>query len=115
MLFSECDRKAIITKKELVKQQQQLNDAVSKVHSKFKGLIELLNDNRINNEAVFKQLQEDLEQRIPTMGLDEDQEIFIYQKVDETIQNSVAREESVQGVKAAFKEIENDLSVLLKQ
>ena len=112
---TEQQLKAIITKKELVKQQQQLNDAVSKVHSKFKGLIELLNDNRINNEAVFKQLQEDLEQRIPTMGLDEDQEIFIYQKVDETIQNSVAREESVQGVKAAFKEIENDLSVLLKQ
>ncbi|WP_065978149.1 response regulator [Pseudoalteromonas lipolytica] len=112
---TEQQLKAIITKKELVKQQQQLNDAVSKVHSKFKGLIELLNDNRINNEAVFKQLQEDLEQRIPTMGLDEDQEIFIYQKVDETIQNSVAREESVQGVKAAFKEIEDDLSVLLKQ
>ncbi|MCF7501396.1 response regulator [Pseudoalteromonas sp. L1] len=111
---TEQQLKAIITKKELIRQQQQLNDAVGKVHSKFRGLIELLNDNRLNNEAVFKQLQEDLEQRIPTMGLDEDQEVFIYQKVDETIQNSVAREESVQGVKAAFKEIEDDLSLLLK-
>lgn len=111
---TEQQLKAIITKKELIRQQQQLNDAVGKVHSKFRGLIELLNDNRLNNEAVFKQLQEDLEQRIPTMGLDEDQEVFIYQKVDETIQNSVAREESVQGVKAAFKEIEADLSLLLK-
>ncbi|MEQ5874431.1 MULTISPECIES: response regulator [unclassified Pseudoalteromonas] len=112
---TEQQLKAIITKKELLEQQQQLNDAVSKVHSKFTGLIELLNENRINNEAIFKQLQEDLEQRIPTMGLDEDQEVFIYQKVDETIQNSVAREESVKGVKAAFKEIENDLSQLLKR
>ncbi|MEC8225389.1 MAG: two-component system response regulator, partial [Pseudomonadota bacterium] len=112
---TEQQLKAIITKKELLRQQQQLNDAVGKVHSKFSGLIELLNENRVNNEAVFKQLQEDLERRIPTMGLDEDQEVFIYQKVDETIQNSVAREESVQGVKAAFKEIENDLSQLLKQ
>tara|TARA_Y100000782_G_scaffold114335_1_gene150175 strand:- start:7578 stop:8720 length:1143 start_codon:yes stop_codon:yes gene_type:complete len=111
---TEQQLKAIITKKELIRQQQQLNDAVGKVHSKFRGLIELLNENRLNNEAVFKQLQEDLEQRIPTMGLDEDQEVFIYQKVDETIQNSVAREESVQGVKAAFKEIEADLSLLLK-
>mgnify|MGYP000191580453 FL=1 len=111
---TEQQLKAIITKKELIRQQQQLNDAVGKVHSKFRGLIELLNENRLNNEAVFKQLQEDLEQRIPTMGLDEDQEVFIYQKVDETIQNSVAREESVQGVKAAFKEIEDDLSLLLK-
>ncbi len=112
---TEQQLKAILTKKELLQQQQQLNDAVGKVHSKFTGLIELLNENRINNEAIFKQLQEDLERRIPTMGLDEDQEIFIYQKVDETIQNSVAREESVKGVKAAFKEIENDLSQLLKQ
>ena len=112
---TEQQLKAILTKKELLQQQQQLNDAVGKVHSKFTGLIELLNENRINNEAVFKRLQEDLESRIPTMGLDEDQEVFIYQKVDETIQNSVAREESVKGVKAAFKEIENDLSQLLKQ
>ena len=112
---TEQQLKAILTKKELLQQQQQLNDAVSKVHSKFTGLIELLNENRINNEAVFKRLQEDLESRIPTMGLDEDQEVFIYQKVDETIQNSVAREESVKGVKTAFKEIENDLSQLLKQ
>lgn len=110
---TEQQLKAILTKKELLQQQQQLNDAVGKVHSKFTGLIELLNENRINNEAVFKRLQEDLESRIPTMGLDEDQEVFIYQKVDETIQNSVAREESVKGVKAAFKEIENDLSLLL--
>ncbi len=112
---TEQQLKAILTKKELLQQQQQLNDAVGKVHSKFTGLIELLNENRINNEAIFKQLQEDLERRIPTMGLDEDQDVFIYQQVDETIQNSVAREESVKGVKAAFKEIENDLSQLLKQ
>ena len=74
----------------------------------------MLNDNRQNNEKVFKQLQEELEERIPSMGLDEDQEIFIYKKVDETIQKSVAREESVQQVKAAFAEIEQDLSLLLK-
>ncbi|MDC9523690.1 two-component system response regulator, partial [Pseudoalteromonas sp. Angola-31] len=69
---------------------------------------------RINNEKVFKHLQEELEERIPTMGLDEDQEIFIYKKVDETIQNSVARQESVDQVKKAFAEIEQDLALLLK-
>ena len=74
----------------------------------------MLNENRQNNEKVFKQLQEELEERIPSMGLDEDQEVFIYKKVDETIQNSVAREESVKQVKAAFTEIEQDLSLLLK-
>jgi hypothetical protein len=98
----------------LVSQQERLNKVASTVHSKFHSLIGLLNDSRINNEKVFKQLQEELEERIPTMGLDEDQEVFIYKKVDETIQNSVARQESVDQVKKAFAEIEQDLALLLK-
>jgi len=112
---TEQQLRAIMTKQMLESQQQKLNDVASTVHSKFHGLIGLLNENRENNEKVFKQLQEDLEVRIPTMGLDEDQEVFIYKKVDETIQNSIAREESVKQVKAAFTEIEQDLSLLLKK
>ncbi len=112
---TEQQLRAIMTKQMLESQQQKLNDVASTVHSKFHGLIGLLNENRESNEKVFKQLQEDLEVRIPTMGLDEDQEVFIYKKVDETIQNSIAREESVKQVKAAFTEIEQDLSLLLKK
>ena len=112
---TEQQLRAIMTRAALESQQAKLNDAITMINSKFHGLIELLNDNRKNNEAVFKRLQEELEERIPSMGLDEDQEVFIYRKVDETIQNSVAREESVKGVKAAFHEIEQDLSILLKQ
>ena len=112
---TEQQLRAIMTKQMLESQQQKLNDVASTVHSKFHGLIGLLNENRESNEKVFKQLQEDLEVRKPTMGLDEDQEVFIYKKVDETIQNSIAREESVKQVKAAFAEIEQDLSWLLKK
>ncbi|WP_096740159.1 response regulator [Pseudoalteromonas atlantica] len=112
---TEQQLRAIMTKQMLESQQQKLNDVASTVHSKFHGLIGLLNENRESNEKVFKQLQEDLEVRIPTMGLDEDQEVFIYKKVDETIQNSIAREESVKQVKSAFVEIEQDLSLLLKK
>jgi len=111
---TEQQLRAIMTKKMLESQQAKLNAVASTVHSKFHGLISLLNENRQSNEKVFKQLQEELEERIPTMGLDEDQEVFIYKKVDETIQNSIAREESVKQVKAAFAEIEQHLSLLLK-
>lgn len=111
---TEQQLRAIMTKKMLESQRAKLNAVASAVHSKFHSLISLLNENRQNNEKVFKQLQEELEERIPSMGLDEDQEVFIYKKVDETIQNSVAREESVKQVKAAFTEIEQDLSLLLK-
>ncbi|TMP08707.1 two-component system response regulator, partial [Pseudoalteromonas sp. S3178] len=111
---TEQQLRAIMTKKMLESQQAKLNAVASTVHSKFHGLISLLNENRQSNEKVFKQLQEELEERIPTMGLDEDQEVFIYKKVDETIQNSIAREESVKQVKAAFAEIEQHLSVLVQ-
>ena len=110
---TEQQLRAITTKQMLVSQQERLNKVASTIHSKFHSLIGLLNDSRINNEKVFKQLQEELEERIPTMGLDEDQEVFIYKKVDETIQNSVARQESVDQVKKAFAEIEQDLALLL--
>ncbi|MEM5550954.1 response regulator [Pseudoalteromonas neustonica] len=110
---TEQQLKAILTRKKLEQQETKLNEVVDMVHSKFHGLMDLLNENRLSNEAVFKRLQEELEERIPTMGLDEDQEIFIYQKVDRTIQNSVAREDSVKNVKAAFQEIEQDLAQLL--
>ncbi len=112
---TEQQLRAIMTREALELQQTKLNDAITMVNSKFHGLIELLNENRKSNEAVFKRLQEELEDRIPTMGLDEDQEVFIYQKVDHAIQKSVAREESVKGVKAAFYEIEQDLSTLLSK
>ncbi|MFM9597913.1 hypothetical protein ACKI1O_52540, partial [Streptomyces scabiei] len=82
---------AILTSKKLESQQDNFNNVVTMLHKKFQGLIELLDKNRVANEAVFKRLQEELEERIPSMGLDDDQEMFIYQKVDQTIQNSVAR------------------------
>lgn len=112
---TEQQLRAILTSQKLKAQQASFNDVVTMLHKKFQDLIELLDSNRINNEAVFKRLQEELEERIPSMGLDDDQEMFIYQKVDQTIQNSVAREASVKGVKAAFHEIEQDLSLLIRK
>ena len=106
---------SILTKKELEDQQLNLAEVISMVHSKFTGLMTLLDDNRKHNEEVFRSLQEQFENRIPTMGLDEDQEIFIFSNVDEAIQNSVAREESITKVRAAFSEIEADLSLINKK
>ncbi|GAB0112364.1 response regulator [Pseudoalteromonas distincta] len=111
---TEQQLRAIMTKNMLESQQARFNAVVNAVHSKFDSLIKLLNDNRQNNEKVFKLLKKELEEQIPSMGLDEEQEVFIYKKVDETIQSSIAREESVKQVKSALNEIEQDLSLLLK-
>ncbi|TLX52103.1 two-component system response regulator [Pseudoalteromonas ruthenica] len=104
---------AIMTKQALQKRQAQLEEAVSRIEAQFRELISAVNQTRSDNEKVFRALQEELEERIPTMGLDDDQEAFIYQKVDDTIQRSVAREESVENLQAAFSRIEQDLAKLL--
>jgi hypothetical protein len=84
------------------------------IRNKFEDLVDVLNLSHEMNEEIFRQLQNEFETRIPHMGLDEDQELYIYSKVDETIQKSVAREDLLQDVTRAFSEIESDLAVLLK-
>ncbi|RRS10675.1 response regulator [Pseudoalteromonas sp. J010] len=106
---------AILTKRKLTRQREDLEAAITMVQGKFKSMISLLDKNRQENEKVFRVLQELFEERIPTMGLDEDQEQFIYQNVDKAIQSSVAREASVHEVRAAFHDIEEDLKVLSRR
>ena len=103
---------AILTRHELTAQRQNLDKAQAMVNGKFKSLMGMLETNRKQNETVFRALQERFETRIPTMGLDEDQEVFIFSNVDEAIQNSVVREEAIDMVKSAFNEIEGDLALL---
>jgi CheY-like chemotaxis protein len=111
---TERQLEAILTRKELTTQHQNLEKAQTMIHEKFKSLMGMLETNRKQNETVFRALQERFEVLIPAMGLDEDQEIFIFGNVDEAIQNSVAREETIHMVKSAFSEIEEDLSLLAK-
>ncbi|CAM3842873.1 response regulator [Pseudoalteromonas sp. CO348] len=106
---------AISTKRKLVQQHEDLEEAIKMVQGKFNSMVSLLDKNRQENEKVFRSLQELFEERIPTMGLDEDQEMFIYQNVDKAIQSSVAREESVREVKTAFHDIEEDLKLLSRR
>ncbi|RJE76235.1 two-component system response regulator [Pseudoalteromonas sp. MSK9-3] len=103
---------AILTRHELTAQRENLDKAQAMVNGKFKSLMGMLETNRKQNETVFRALQERFETRIPTMGLDEDQEVFIFNNVDEAIQNSVARKEAIDMVKSAFNEIEGDLALL---
>ena len=106
---------AIATKRKLAQQHDDLEEAITMVQEKFNNMIALLDKNRQDNERVFRALQEMFEERIPTMGLDEDQELFIYRNVDKAIQSSVSREESVKEIKTAFHDIEEDLKLLSKK
>jgi CheY-like chemotaxis protein len=104
---------AILTARVLKYQEMQLKRAFALVKSRFEELVCVLNLSHEMNEAIFRELQEEFENRIPYMGLDEDQELYIFKKLDATIQKSVAREDLLTDVKSAFFEIEDDLSHIL--
>lgn len=105
---------AILTKRKLQYQRMQLQRAFSLVRDKFEDLVGVLNLSHEMNEAIFRDLQSEFEQRIPHMGLDDDQEQYIYKKVDDTILRSVAREDLLTDVKRAFYDIEQDLQQMLE-
>lgn len=105
---------SIITKGQLNEQKFKLRQAFTMVRGKFEDLVGVLNLSHEMNETIFRDLQEEFETKIPHMGLDDDQELYIYRKVDETIQKSVAREDLLNDVKSAFYDIEDDLERMLK-
>ena len=105
---------AILTKRKLQYQKMQLQRAFSLVRDKFEDLVGVLNLSHEMNEAIFRDLQDEFEMRIPHMGLDDDQEQYIYKKVDDTILRSVAREDLLTDVKRAFFDIEQDLQQMLE-
>lgn len=98
---------SIITAQKLKKQQQALEQVMTLTKNKFQDLVWLLNDTHKANEEIFKDLQMRLEQHIPTMGLEEDQEQYIFRELDTTIQASIARGDNLKDVQSAFKEIES--------
>ena len=104
---------AIITQNKLTKQKEALQQVVALTRTKFQELVTVLNQACSENESIFKDLQLRFEQHIPSMGLEEDQELYIYRELDATIQKSIARADNVNDVQMAFKEIEAILSKLM--
>jgi DNA-binding response OmpR family regulator len=106
---------SILTDQKLTLQKKALKEAILLVKTKFEDLVWQLNETHNMNEAVFKDLQLEFEKNIPSMGLEEDQELYIFRSLDQTIQKSVGRKDEVADVKATFKEIEQDLNKLLSK
>ena len=104
---------AIITQSKLLKQKRALKEVISLTKTKFQELVLAMDESHKANEDIFRDLQLRFEQHIPSMGLEEDQELYIFRELDATIQKSVARGDNVADVQAAFKEIENLLNRLI--
>ncbi len=104
---------AILTANELAVQKKTLKETVGLVKSKFEELVWVLNESHEVNESIFRELQVQFEQNIPSMGLEEDQEQYIFRSLDKSIQKSFAREDLLMNIKVTFGEIKEDLGKLI--
>lgn len=104
----------ILTERQLSRQKDALQQTIAMVHSRFEKLVSVVHRNHHENEEIFKTLQEQFERHIPTMGLDEDQELYIFRALDDTIQKSIARKEDMNTLSQTFDAIEEDLKLLMK-
>jgi DNA-binding response OmpR family regulator len=104
---------SILTGQKLAQQKAALQETITLVKGKFEELVWQLNETHTLNEGVFKALQVKFEQHIPSMGLEEDQELYIFRSLDQTIEKSLSRHDQVADVQSTFKDIELDLNNLL--
>ena len=104
---------SILTVNELTSQKKVLKETIGVVKSKFEDLVWVLNQSHEMNEGIFKDLQSQFEQNIPGMGLEDDQEQYIFRSLDRSIEKSFAREDLLMSIKVTFGEIEDELSSLL--
>ncbi len=103
---------AILTEQKLMRQKMALKQTILMIKSRFEFLARSVEQHHKENEDIFKKLQEQFERNIPSMGLDEDQELYIFRALDETIQKSIARGEMMQTMNDTISEIEQDLNLL---
>jgi DNA-binding response OmpR family regulator len=104
---------AILTANELTTQKRTVKETFTLVKNKLEGLVLVINESHEMNELIFRELQEQFENTIPSMGLEEDQEQYIYKSLDKSIEKSFAREDLLMNIKVTFGEIEEELDSLL--
>lgn len=80
--------KAIATEQALRKQSRDLALGVQAVESTLRGMSDQLTREQQLVTDVMRRLQEDLERTIPNMGLEEDQEAFLVQRIDRAVEEA---------------------------
>lgn len=105
---------ALVTDNQLMQQRKMLHQTLDIVNHRVNGLIEDLNASHVENEQIFRELQEKFDTEIPRMGLEDDQELYIFDSLDDTIQRSVHREDKLLKIKSSFADMESELSSLFK-
>ena len=85
------------------------------VESALAKLAQKLSENQEISSAILQDLREELEQNIPRMGLDDDQEAYLVSRVDTTLLKSIEINDSNAEVRETFEKVLKQLEGLMNQ
>ena len=96
----------------LISEQHAIEDAVKRMHERLADLVQAMSLSFEASANVLHELMQELEARIPHLGLEEDQEQYILGRVDDAVQLSMMHCDVVADIHRAFDDVIRDLEKL---
>ncbi len=106
---------SICTESALRDQTRELNDAFSAIQQVFVELTKSLNENQERSISLLRDMLEELTVSLPSMGLEEDQEEFILNKVSDSTGKAITITHAGQDIREAFEMVLLKIQTLSKK
>ena len=97
--------KALDTENALLQQSQSVSSSFQAVNNTLSGLSESLNDSQKNVVISLTNMLTELEEKLPHMGLEEDQEAFLLKRLEDAINNTHDLSDQSDKVRESFHTI----------
>ena len=112
---ADSKTKALDIEQALIKQTQDISLSFKQVGDTLEGLSDAFVQNQEKTMNIMRKMLQELDFKIPAMGLDEDQEQYLVNRIDQGIIEAEVVMDQSESLNAAFHHISNLLAVLAEQ
>lgn len=106
---------ALNTEQALHKQTNDLTQTLNSIRQCFEQLSSSHRDNQNKSVEVMRSMLDELSQRLPLMGLEDDQEAYILNRVDKAIEESFDIIDNAKDISLTFDTVISELNNLVTQ
>ena len=106
---------ALNTEFAVLEQSRKINHSIQNIREILDQLSSSLTDNQQEGTQVLRRMFEEMNQKLPGMGLDDDQENFILDRIENATQQAMKLVDAGQDTNAAFSMVLSDLEQLASE
>ena len=103
---------AFNTEQAVLEQTKKINHSIKNIREILSQLSGSLTDNQHEGTQVLRSMFDELNQRLPSMGLEDDQENYILDRIEKATQQAIKLVDAGQDTNAAFTMVLSDLEQL---